>query len=125
MITEFFSASFSLSMLPARLAVRNTKATFQAIRDLPTMMKNAPFEMYQSREEAQVLMAQLMSRIDQQLGCDPANLSSQEREMIVGRELAMAEQHLGQSLINMLTACRVLTAKPSRVIEHGPADRID
>lgn len=112
-------------MLPARLAVRNTKATVQAMRDLPSMMKNAPFEMYQSREDAEQLIAQLMSRIDQQLGTDPANLSNQEREMIVGRELAMAEQHMGQALINMLTACRVLTAKPSRVIEHGAAERID
>ena len=112
-------------MLPARLAVRNTKATVQAMRDLPSLMKNAPFEMYQSREDAELLIAQLMSRIDQQLGTDPANLSNQEREMIVGRELAMAEQHMGQALINMLTACRVLTAKPSRVIEHGAAERID
>ncbi len=125
MIAELLSAGFNISMLPARLAIRNTKNTVQAMRDLPYLMKNFSSDMHQSRDEAQMMMGQIMSRIDNELGGDPANLSKQEREMIANRELALAEQHVGHALINLLTACRVLTAQSSRVIEHGPAERLD
>lgn len=124
MIGELFSTGFNISMLPARLAIRNTKNTVQAMRNLPYLVKTLSVDMNQSREEAQMMMGQIMSRIDNELGGDPSNLSDQEREMIATRELAMAEQHLGTAFINLLTACRVLTAKPSRVIEHGPAERL-
>lgn len=125
MIRELFSAGFNISMLPTRLAIRNTRATVQAMRDFPLLMKNFSSDMYHSREDMQTAMDQVMSRIDYELGGDPANLSNQEREMIAARELAMAEQHMGNALFNLLAACRVLTAKPSRVIEHGPVERID
>ncbi|WP_461481897.1 hypothetical protein [Porticoccus sp.] len=125
MIAELFSAGFNLSMLPARLAVRNTRVTVQAMRDLPHLVKTFSADIHQSRDEAQFMMGQIFSRIDHELGGDPAHLSNQEREMIAARELALAEQHMGQALINMLAAYRVLTAKPSQVIEHGPAERLD
>lgn len=125
MIAQLFSAGFNLSMLPARLALRNTRATLQAVRDLPSTLKTFSVDMRHSQQNAEMMMAQIMSRIDNELGGDPANLSDQEREMIASRELSLAEQHMGQALINLLSAYRVLMAKPSRVIEHGPAERID
>jgi len=125
MIAELFSAGFNLSMLPARLAIRNTRVTVQAMRDLPSTVKHFSTDFQQSRDEAQLMMSQILSRLDNELGGDLSQLSHQEREMIAARELAAAEQHMGHALINLLKAYRVLTAKPSRVIEHGPAERID
>lgn len=125
MIQQLLSASFNLSMLPTRLVIRNTKATFQAMRDLPGTVKQYAGGLHQSCGNSQLFIDQLMQRIDAELGGDPANLSNHEREMITARELAMAEQHIGQAMFNMLKAYRVLSAKPSRVIEYGRAERID
>ena len=125
MIHQFLSASFNLSMLPARLAIRNTKASFQAMCDLPGTVKQYAGGLHRSCGDSQQFIDQLMQRIDSEIGGDPANLSNHEREMITARELAMAEQHLGHAVFNMLKAYRVLSAKPSRVIEHGRAERID
>ncbi len=125
MIQQLLSASFNLSMLPTRLVIRNTKATFQAMRDLPGTVKQYAGGLHQSRGNSQLFIDQLMQRIDAELGGNPANLSNHEREMITARELAMAEQHIGQAMFNMLKAYRVLSAKPSRVIEYGRAERID
>lgn len=125
MIQQLLSASFNLSMLPTRLVIRNTKATFQAMRDLPGTVKQYAGGLHQSCGNSQLFIDQLMQRIDAELGGNPANLSNHEREMITARELAMAEQHIGQAMFNMLKAYRVLSAKPSRVIEYGRAERID
>lgn len=125
MIHQFLSASFNLSMLPARLAIRNTKASFQAMWDLPGTVKQYACGLNRSCGDNQLFINQLMQRIDAELGGDPTNLSNQEREMIATHELAMAEQHIGHAMFNMLKAYRVLSAKPSRVIEYGRAERID
>jgi hypothetical protein len=95
------------------------------MRDLPGTVKQYAGGLHQSCGDSQLFIDQLMQRIDTELGGDPANLSNHEREMITARELAMAEQHLGHAVFNMLKAYRVLSAKPSRVIEHGRAERID
>jgi hypothetical protein len=125
MIQQFLSASFNLGMLPTRLAIRNTKATFRAMRDLPGTMKQCASGLHRSCGDSQLFIDQLMQRIDAELGGDPVNLSNHEREIITARELAMAEQHIGHAMFNMLKAYRVLSAKPSRVIEYGRAERID
>ena len=100
MIHQFLSASFNLSMLPARLAIRNTKASFQAMRDLPGTVKQYAGGLHQSCGDSQLFIDQLMQRIDTELGGDPANLSNHEREMITAREGLADNTRYALSILN-------------------------
>lgn len=115
MNNNLLKTTLTLSLLPARMAIFNTKASIRMIQQLPEMLKDLAAGKIPQTYTGERLQ-RLLDQIDAELG-DIENTSPQERQVMFQQALDLARMHIGEASRQCLKAGRIATCGESRVID--------